>query len=64
MNGFTDDQVIELRKGSAAFDHEARCFSKIYSISGWTKEKQLLNLKPPFNAGYNRGKYDWCGNCC
>ncbi|MEH0154182.1 carboxymuconolactone decarboxylase family protein [Limibacter armeniacum] len=56
LNGFTDEQIIELRKGSASFD------SKLDALVKLAKEiaEKRGNVNPEtldrfFEAGYNKG---------
>jgi hypothetical protein len=48
MNGFTDDQVIELRKGSAALTTKLDALVKFTASWLRTKGKATLNLKLSF----------------
>lgn len=56
MNGFTDEQILELRSGSASFDNKldalARLAKNITENRGRTDEAVLENF---FNAGYTKG---------
>jgi uncharacterized peroxidase-related enzyme len=53
MNGFTDDQVIELRKGSAAFDTKLDALVKFTASVVENKGKATPESKTTFfNAGY------------
>lgn len=53
MNGFTDDQVIELRKGSAAFDTKLDALVKFTASVVDNKGKATPESKTAFfNAGY------------
>lgn len=53
MNGFTDEQILEIRTGEASFD------SKLNALAGFTKDIMVNRSKPSaeatealFNAGY------------
>ena len=56
MNGFTDDQILELRAGRASFDNKldalARFAKNVTENRGRTDEEVLENL---LNAGYTKG---------
>lgn len=56
MNGFSDDQILELRAGQASFDNKlnalARLARNITENRGRTDEAVLENF---FNAGYSKG---------
>lgn len=56
MNGFTDDQVLELRAGNASFDNKLDALAKlaknITENRGATSDDILDNF---FSAGYNKG---------
>ncbi len=56
MNGFTDDQILELRSGSASFDEKlnalAQLAKNITEKRGATSPSVLENF---FNAGYSKG---------
>jgi uncharacterized peroxidase-related enzyme len=56
MQGFTDDQIVEIRKGSASFDAKLDALAKVAkSIAenkGHAEEQLLENF---FAAGYNEG---------
>ena len=56
MNGFTDEQILELRAGEASFDNKldalARLARNITENRGRTDEAVLENY---FNAGYSKG---------
>ncbi|GAA4268643.1 carboxymuconolactone decarboxylase family protein [Hyunsoonleella aestuarii] len=56
MNGFTDDQILELRTGEASFNNKlgalARLAKNITENRGRTDVNVLENF---FNAGYNKG---------
>jgi len=56
MNGFTDDQILELRKGFASFDAKldalARITAEITSKRGHLGNHEILENF--FNAGYNK----------
>lgn len=56
MNGFTDDQILELRAGSASFDNKldalARFAKNVTENRGRTDADVLENL---LNAGYTKG---------
>jgi alkylhydroperoxidase family enzyme len=53
MNGFTDDQVIELRTGSAAFDTKLDALVKFTASMVENKGKATPESKTAFfNAGY------------
>jgi len=57
MNGFSDEQILELRKGSASFDKKldalARLSEEIISHRGQISDGVLEGF---FNAGYDKGK--------
>lgn len=53
MNGFTDEEILEIRTGEASFD------SKLNALAGFTKDIMVNRSKPSteatealFNAGY------------
>ncbi len=55
MNGFTDDQILEIRSGSASFD------SKFHALARFVKDITINRSKPTpelvdnlFQAGYNK----------
>jgi uncharacterized peroxidase-related enzyme len=56
MNGFTDDQILELRAGEASFDNKldalARLAKNVTENRGRTDAEVLENF---FNAGYTKG---------
>ena len=56
MNGFSEDQILELRAGEASFDNKldalARLARNITENRGRTDEAVLENF---FNAGYTKG---------
>lgn len=56
MNGFTDDQILEIRSGSASFDPKldalARLTHEITALRGNPSEKTLEQF---FAAGYTKG---------
>lgn len=56
MNGFTDEQILELRVGEASFNNKwdalARLAKNITENRGKTDDAVLENF---FNAGYNKG---------
>ena len=56
MNGFSDEQILELRAGEASFDNKldalARLARNITENRGRTDEAVLENY---FNAGYSKG---------
>lgn len=56
MNGFNDEQVIELRSGSASFDKKTDALVKlakeITETKGYVNEKVLENF---FAVGYTKG---------
>lgn len=55
MNGFTEDQILELRSGKASFDNKldalARLSRNITEKRGYTDEEVLENF---FNAGWTK----------
>jgi len=56
MNGFTDDQIIEIRKGSASFDAKLDALVKLAKNITETKGKADSALVDNFfAAGYNEG---------
>jgi len=56
MNGFTDDQIIEIRKGSASFDAKLDALVKLAKNITETKGKANSTLVDNFFAtGYNEG---------
>jgi len=56
MNGFTDEQILELRKGSASFNPKLDALAKTAKViienRGTVDENTLSNF---LNAGYNKG---------
>ena len=56
MNGFTDDQILELRSGTASFNEKfdtlVKLASEINLNRGQVSESTLENF---FNAGYSKG---------
>lgn len=56
MNGFTDDQILELRAGEASFDHKldtlAKLAKNITKNRGKTNQDVVENF---LNAGYTKG---------
>ena len=53
MNGFTDEQVIELRKGSASFDSKLDALVKFTASVVQNRGKVSENVKEEFfAAGY------------
>ena len=55
MNGFTDEQALELRKGSASFDAKLDALAKISRAIAQNQGKVSQELKENFfNAGYNK----------
>lgn len=56
MNGFTDDQIIEMRKGGASFDVKLDALVKLAKNITETKGKADSTLIDAFfAAGYNEG---------
>ncbi len=56
MNGLTDDQVIEIRKGGASFDAKLDALVKLAKNVTETRGKADSNLVDKFfAAGYNEG---------
>jgi AhpD family alkylhydroperoxidase len=56
MNGFTDDQIIEIRQGSASFDAKLDALVKLAKNITETKGKADSTLVDNFfAAGYNEG---------
>lgn len=54
MNGFTDDQVIEIRKGSASFDSKLDALAKFTASVVENRGKATEESKQAFfDAGYN-----------
>jgi len=54
MNGFTDEQVIEIRKGSASFDSKLDALAKFTASIVETRGKANEEIKQAFfDAGYN-----------
>lgn len=54
MNGFTDDQIIELRKGSASFDPKLNALVKFTAATVENKGKVSPATKSAFfDAGYD-----------
>lgn len=56
MNGFTDEQILQIRRGSASFDH------KLHALAVLTKEIAITRGRPNeetlknfFAAGYSKG---------
>jgi len=55
MNGFTDEQVIELRQGRASFDSKLDALAQISRAIAQTNGKVSEELKENFfKAGYNK----------
>lgn len=56
MNGFSDDQILELRSGRASFNEKfdalAKLASEVNSNKGNVSDETLENF---FNAGYTKG---------
>lgn len=53
MNGFTDEQVIEIRRGSASFDHKLDALVKLTASIVENKGRVSEDLKTNFfHAGY------------
>jgi uncharacterized peroxidase-related enzyme len=53
MNGFSDDQVIEIRKGSAKFDSKLNALAVFTKLVAENKGKVTKNAKDAFfEAGY------------
>ncbi|MEN8966316.1 MAG: carboxymuconolactone decarboxylase family protein [Polaribacter sp.] len=56
MNGFTEDQILELRTGNASFNSKLDALSKFAKSvsfnSGATNKEVIENF---YNAGYNKG---------
>ncbi|MFD0792902.1 carboxymuconolactone decarboxylase family protein [Mucilaginibacter litoreus] len=56
LNGFTDDQILEIRSGSASFDAKLDALVKITkSITENKGHADEVLLEAFFNAGYNKG---------
>lgn len=54
MNGFTDEQVIKLRKGNASFDEKLNALVKFTASVVENRGKATQETKDAFfNAGYN-----------
>lgn len=54
MNGFTDEQIIELRQGKASWDNKLDALAKISKAIVTHKGRVDQNLKQAFfDAGYN-----------
>jgi uncharacterized peroxidase-related enzyme len=53
MNGFTDEQIMELRKGSASFDKQLDALAKFAASTVSNKGKASEEIKKKFfDAGY------------
>lgn len=56
MNGFTDDQILEIRGGSASFDNRLDALAKLTSAITSTKGNPAKSiLEDFFKAGYTKG---------
>ena len=56
MNGFTDDQILEIRGGSAAFDPKLDALVKLAKNLTVNRGKPDAGLVDAFfEAGYNKG---------
>jgi alkylhydroperoxidase family enzyme len=56
MNGFTDEQILELRKGSASFDSKLDALVKLAkTIIENRGNVDDATLDAFFNAGYDKG---------
>ena len=55
MNGFTDEQALELREGRASWDSKLDALAKISKAIAETRGKVSEDVKQNFyNAGYNK----------
>jgi alkylhydroperoxidase family enzyme len=56
MNGFTEDQILELRKGNASFDNKLNALAKfaknVAENRGAATEQVVRNF---YEAGYTQG---------
>ncbi|MEP3837280.1 MAG: carboxymuconolactone decarboxylase family protein [Algibacter sp.] len=56
MNGFSDDQILELRAGRASFDNKLDALAKLAKNVTENRGKTEANvLENFFNAGYTKG---------
>ena len=56
MNGFTDEQILEIRSGKASFDKRFDALAKItYAISATRGNPDQAILENFFTAGYTKG---------
>ncbi|XMO87788.1 carboxymuconolactone decarboxylase family protein [Algibacter sp. AS12] len=56
MNGFSDDQILELRAGRASFDNKLDALAKLAKNVTENRGKTDANvLESFFNAGYTKG---------
>lgn len=56
MNGFTDDQILEIRSGEASFDKRFDALAKLtYAISATRGNPDTAILENFFTAGYTKG---------
>lgn len=54
MNGFTDEQIIELRQGSASFDSKLDALAKFTASVTENRGRATIDAKEAFfSAGYN-----------
>jgi alkylhydroperoxidase family enzyme len=56
MNGFTDEQILEIRGGSASFDAKLNALAK-FTLEATAKRGHVSNetLNKFFAAGYTKG---------
>lgn len=56
MNGFTDDQILEIRSGSASFDPKLDALARLtYEITAHRGNPSEKALEQFFAAGYTKG---------
>ena len=56
MNGFTDDEILELRSGSASFDTKLDALAKFVKDTTIQRGKPTpANVEAFFSAGYTKG---------
>ena len=58
MNGFTDDQILEIRSGEASFDGKLDALAKfVKDITVNRSKPSQATVEALFNAGYNEDKF-------
>ncbi len=58
MNGFTDDQILELRGGSASFDAKLDALAKLAKNVTENRGRASANVTEDFfSAGYNKASF-------